>query len=1027
MKALLARRVLASFVVASLVPLSLVALARWGVADARVRFERPALTAVAPLVMLFVALRSARPSSGGRARTLLGDALVGVTVLALSLGVAGLEIGHALDRLTVILVVDRSRSIELVPDADELVRRQSAIATTGMRDDDRIGTVVFGATAATEDPPHDKRERATAQTASVGRDGTDVEAAIRRALAEVPSDSAARIALLSDGVATRGDTMAAAMAAVAAEVPVDVVTLEQREVPDVRVVSVRGPARGEEGEAVDLRVVTSATADAEVWVTVKRDGAVVSRDRARIRAGEDVLRIREKLPEGGLHRYEVELSAIDPSLDGSAEDNAGSTFVRVRGEAAALVLEGDRGRGAFVADALRSASFRVDEGDATRVPIDLAGFAAYDLVVLSDIAAPTLSHGQIEALASYVRDFGGGLLLLGGDRSLGPGGFGKTPIEEVSPVSFDIKQEQRRASLAEVIGIDISGSMGVIVGGRTKLELANEAAARSASLLGPGDLLGVEHVDTEVHWSVALGPVRDPKAIESAIREVAVGGGGIIVPITLEAGYAALASASTDAGKVNLKHMLLFADGDDAEQIQAALPLAAPALRRGITTSVVALGSGHDISDLEQLSKLGGGRFYLIEDASRLPSVFAQETILAARSSLVEKSFHVSVGRSSPATAGIDFAQAPALGGYVVTIPKGRASVLLTGPEGDPILASWPVGVGRAATFTSDLKDRWGAAWTSWPGAARLVAQTGRDLSRKDEDRRVRLESDASSGELHLRATVVGDDGRTDSFRRFTARVAGPDGFSKDVTLEPTGAGSYAADVPLSRQGTYLAVATDEATGEAVGTTGADLERGEELRPTGSDRGLLARLAATTGGQRRDTLEGIFADRRTARLGFEDVTRWLVVSGAAAWLAWVATRRLALPEVVDPARARIRRWWASQRAPVRPTSARERALSELGARAVARRATARGEPRPAPTAAPIAPTPTEPPRATPPAEPRATGSEPAKGAPDATRASTTRAPSSAPTNEPASSSAPRKPGQPGPSTAEILLAKRRKK
>ena len=59
---------------------------------------------------------------------------------------------------------------------------------------------------------------------------------------------------------------------------------------------------------------------------------------------------------------------------------------------------------------------------------------------------------------------------------MGPGGFSKTPIEEISPVSFDLKQDRRRGSLAEVIGIDISGSMAASAGSHTKLELANEAA-----------------------------------------------------------------------------------------------------------------------------------------------------------------------------------------------------------------------------------------------------------------------------------------------------------------------------------------------------------------------------------------------------------------------------------------------------------------------------------------------------------------------------------------------------------------------
>ena len=131
--------------------------------------------------------------------------------------------------------------------------------------------------------------------------------------------------------------------------------------------------------------------------------------------------------------------------------------------------------------------------------------AAFDLVVLSDVRASDLSGGQIAALAAYARDLGGGLLLMGGDRSMGPGGYARTPLEEVSPVAFDLRQDRRRASLAEVIAIDYSGSMGAVVGGHTKLELANEAAARSASLLGPGDRLGVAHVDTEVRWTVPMG------------------------------------------------------------------------------------------------------------------------------------------------------------------------------------------------------------------------------------------------------------------------------------------------------------------------------------------------------------------------------------------------------------------------------------------------------------------------------------------------------------------------------------------
>ena len=928
MAVLARRRVLLGGMIAGALPALYVGLTWAGAcSDAYLRLARPWVTllALASTSLLAVRLASRRVLASPW-RVALGDFLTLAAALCASMAAAGPEVGRPLDRLTVLVAVDRSRSIDLVPHADARVHRELEVAEVGMRPDDRLGVIVFAAEAATEDPPRPRTELASPQRVAVGRDGTDLAAAIRCALAEIPPDSAARVVLLSDGIATRGDTLAAAAAAVAAEVPVDVVVLEQRVVPDVRVVALRAPSRADEGEAIDLRLVTASPAPADVAIRLRRDGALIAEATARIAAGEDVVRLREKAPGAGLHRYDVEITALDPTLDESAEDNAGSAFVRVRGQAAALVLEGETGKGAFLARALTAGAFKVDEGGLAAVPGDLGGLAGYDVVLLSDIRAADLSTGQLDALASYVRDLGGGLVLLGGDRGLGPGGYARTPVEEVSPVSFDLKQQQRRASLAEVIGIDISGSMGAAAGGRTKLELANEAAARSASLLGPGDLLGVEHVDTEVHWSVPLGPIVDKVRVERAIRGVGVGGGGIYVDITLDAGYAALAAET-----VNLKHLLLFADGSDAEQMAGCEPRVAAAFRRGITTSVVALGDGSDVPGLEALSRVGNGRFYLIEDATRLPAVFAQETILAARSAIAERPFRVERGAPSAVTAGIDFEAAPALEGYVVTVAKPRASVLLRGPEGDPVLAVWSAGIGRAAAFTSDLKDRWGRAWTGWPGAARMMAQVARDVARKGEDARVRLSAEVTRGELRVSAGAIGDDGRAQSFRRLVVHVAGPDGLAREAALEAVGAGAYAASIPLSRPGAYLVVARDELTGEAVGTSGAVLTAGEELRPTGSDPVLLGRLAELTFGKRRETLAGIFRDRPPPRFAYEDAARSLLGLAALALLLTVAARRLSVPEAVAALPARVLAHLRAGRAPGvgAPVAAAEVTLTAL--------------------------------------------------------------------------------------------------
>jgi hypothetical protein len=330
---------------------------------------------------------------------------------------------------------------------------------------------------------------------------------------------------------------------------------------------------------------------------------------------------------------------------------------------------------------------------------------------------------------------------------------------------------------------------------------------------------------------------------------------------------------------------------------------------------------------LEVLSRLGDGRFYLIEDARRLPTIFTQETILAARSALNEVDFRVALGASAPPTRGIDFGQAPILKGYVVTIPKPRAAVMLTGPEGDPVLATWSVGMGRSAAFTSDLKDRWGVHWTSWPGASSLVAQLARDVNRLADDPRVRLDADTAGGQLHIRAEVVDEEGRAQTFRRLLAHVAGPDGISHEVALEPIGAGAYAAIQPLSRPGTYVVTARDELDNKIAATTGAVLTAGEELRPTGSDRALLARISSMTGGKTRDTLAGIFSDRSAQRFSYWPLTPWLAGFASVFLLFSVAARRLSVPDFLTRLRRRRK---AKPKAPERSAEEMAATLDRLG-------------------------------------------------------------------------------------------------
>ena len=63
------------------------------------------------------------------------------------------------------------------------------------------------------------------------------------------------------------------------------------------------------------------------------------------------------------------------------------------------------------------------------------------------------------ALQVYVRDLGRGLVMVGGPRSYGAGGYTDTPLEETLPVDMGVRDREKQPDVALVVVIDKSGSM----------------------------------------------------------------------------------------------------------------------------------------------------------------------------------------------------------------------------------------------------------------------------------------------------------------------------------------------------------------------------------------------------------------------------------------------------------------------------------------------------------------------------------------------------------------------------------------
>ncbi len=882
-------------------------------ADAVIRFAHPWLLLPALAAVAFVAFRlRSLPLRGLRRR--LVQLAMGGAALATALALAGLELGKARDRGAARFLLDVSRSVEGATNGDAR-RTRLAEATQAMGAEDVAGLVVFGAEAATEHLPSARPSLAT-EAASVPRDATDLEAAIRRGLADLPAGYAGRLVLVSDGAATRGAAIGAAALASARGVASDVHPLEVAPRPEIAVERVRLPRAATPGEPVELRVVTRASQETPARVRVLRDGQLLAEGETTLAAGTDVLRLRDAAPEPGVHRYDV---LLEPSgdfdrYDAGRTNNEGGAFLRVLGARRALVVAGAPEEAEALAEALGDGGPRVELVGPRRVPASLGELATYDLVALTDLNARRLSRPQMEALRSYVRDLGGGLLMAGARESFGLGGYAHTPVEEALPAHFDLRQRKDRLSLAMVLAIDKSGSMGMeATPGTTKLDLANEAAARSASLLAPQDRVGVMHVDTEVSWTQPMVAVQDPRAIAAATRRAGPGGGGIYVDVTMDAAFAALRAERTQ-----LRHFLLFSDGSDSERLGGTDDQVRAGLRAGITTSVVSMGMGPDTAALERFSRLGGGRFYIVDDLQELPRIFTQETLEASRAALVEEPFRPSAGDPSAVLAGVDVARAPALGGYALVNAKGRARTLLRASDEDPLLAVWQYGVGRAAIFATDVGAELGRPWLGWPGFRTLFAQLGRALARAPERRDARRHVTFDGGGGRGLVEAVSEAGRTRNYLDLDGVVAGPGGEARPLTLAQTAPGRYEARFAAEAPGPYLVTVREEdAEGEAgtarlVGSAGVVRPAGAELRGAGTDRVMLERLAALTGGQVRGSLGEVFRDRPRRSWAHAPLAPTLLRLALVLLLSGVALRRLVLP------RRRRRERPRTGAAPVRP-------------------------------------------------------------------------------------------------------------
>lgn len=822
-----------------------------------------------------------------------GSLLLRTTLfLALVGALAGTQIVRRVDHLTTVFLVDSSDSVspEERARAEEFI--QAALST--MQLGDQAAIVAFGENALVERAPSSEQGLRRIQSAPVTT-RTNLGEAITLGLALLPAETQKRMVLLSDGGENAGDVRAAVGLAQARDVPIEVVTLGEATNDVVQISDLRAPSTIRKGQIITLGVVVESSIATQAQLRIRAGSELLSEETVTLQPGRQTFEFPVEAAADGFARYSAE---IELPNDTRLQNNQSATLVDIQGEPRVLIVEGKPGEAENLQAALQAAQMSSTVVPPEGVPTTLAELGSYDALVLANVPAARLPSSTIKLIPAYVRDLGRGLLMVGGDRAYGMGGYNKTPIEEALPVNMEVKDKSRRPDVAIVFVIDKSGSMaachcndpnqrGDMTGGVVKVDIAKEAVLQASALLQPDDQIGVVAFDNVARWPVKINRVPSLQEIEDAIAPIAPDGqtnvrGGLLA--------AKQALEETDA---RVKHVILLTDGwsSAGDNTDIASELRA----EGITLSTVAAGGG-SAPYLENLANEGGGRYYPVANMEDVPQVFVDETIKTVGSYLIEEQFVPTLTGDSPILRGLTDQGWPSLYGYNGTELKSTAQDILRSPEGDPVLAQWQFGLGRAVAWTSDLKGQWGTDLVRWEGFGQFAAQLVGWTVPQDVENALNAQTRIEGTQAIITAEARDKDGAPLSDATLAATVIGPDGAEQPVTMRQVGPGQFQATLASPQTGSYLVQVNAQRDGQAIGQqmVGLVVPYSPEYRQQQSNPALLTTIAAETGGTQLTTPAAAFAHNLSAVRRSQEISLPLLLLVVLLLPLDIAIRRLGL-------------------------------------------------------------------------------------------------------------------------------------
>ncbi len=745
----------------------------------------------------------------------IGLALRALSFVAVIVALAEPHITLPESKLAVAVLVDTSASAT----ATDLERANTlARNLTSARGSNSLTVIPFARTTR----PVDAAE-ATALRTATGDTGkaTNLEAAVREAIATLPAGRIPRLALISDGKENQGSLARAAWQARELGIPIDTFALAGRTKPAIHLDSVNIPALAFTGEQFPIDAVVSAPSPGPAEIELAAEGQSLGKTNVALVAGQNPIRLHTSLNTPGA----LELTmTIRPA--GSTEIRFDQTVTLRKPKV--LYFSGDLAEDdTHILSVLTGAQCDVKTAG-NLVNIELSD---YQLVIFNNWDLESMTDASKSDVEKYVRN-GGGLLIIGGERNVYD--ETKAKIEDALERTLPAKLAPPRSpeGTAITLIIDKSSSME----GR-KMEIARLAAIGAVNNVRPIDQVGVLAFDNTWEWAVNTRKAEDKSFINRIIAGIRPDGGTQIAPALAEA-YAKMRPVQAAS-----RHIVLLTDGISEEG--NSFVTANSAKSEKITISTVGIGQDVNKAYLEKVATTAGGKSYFVIDLSQLEQILVKDVLEHTGTTTNETPLAPEVIKKVEILSDVGIETAPLLRGYVRFIAKPSAETILKIDREDPLLSRWQYGLGRAAVFASDAKSRWATDWITWKGFDKFWTNVARDLLPHTPDGEASLEYDSANGELVANYRLgrgVSEPSAVPAIYAF-----GPGGFQQPMPVKKTASGTYEGRLKIgAREGMFRVLPAKESRAFPE----AGLYRPEaELNEYGNNEALLKQVAEYTGGR----------------------------------------------------------------------------------------------------------------------------------------------------------------------------------